>query len=133
MMSVILDRSLPGKEAKKRVIDYATEHAVDRSVIMTVAGATNCKIDYHALSRKGDLDMCTLFEEIARESEARGEKRGEKRGEARGEKRGEARGIVETGQEFGLSENDILERLQKKLDVSLQTAREYLELFRTQN
>lgn len=137
MMSLILDRSLPGKEAKKRVIDYATEHAVDRSVIMTVAGAANCKIDYHALSRKGDLDMCTLFEEIARESEARGEKRGEargeKRGEARGEKRGEARGIVETGQEFGLSEKDILERLQKKLDVSLQTAREYLELFRTQN
>lgn len=61
---------------------------------------------------------CTLFEEIARESEARGETRGE------------ARGIVETGLEFGLSETDILEQLQKKLMVSLQSAREYLEMFR---
>lgn len=65
---------------------------------------------------------CTLFEEIARESEARGE--------TRGEARGEARGIVETGLEFGLSETDILEQLQKKLMVSLQSAREYLEMFR---
>lgn len=122
MMNVILDRSLPGEEAKKKVIEYAREHAVDKTVIMTVAGAANCRIDYNALSGKGDFDMCTLFEEIARESEARGE--------TRGEARGEARGIVETGLEFGLSETDILEQLQKKLMVSLQSAREYLEMFR---
>lgn len=57
--------------------------------------------------------MCTLFDEIARENEARGE----------------ARGIVEAGFDFGLSENDIVERLQKKLNLSLETAREYINMF----
>ena len=51
------------------------------------------------------------------------------RGEARGEMRGKAEGIVEMGYEFGLSESAILERLQKKLNISLQTAQEYLKTF----
>lgn len=37
--------------------------------------------------------------------------------------------IIETGYEFGLSEKDILERLQKKLSISLQKAQEYLAMF----
>lgn len=61
MMNVILDRSLPGEEAKKKVIEYAREHAVDKTVIMTVAGAANCRIDYNALSGKGDFDMLYLI------------------------------------------------------------------------
>ena len=113
MMKVILDKSLPRDEARKKVIDYAREHHVDKSVIMTVAGATNCKIDYNALSKKGDFDMCTLFDEIAKENEVKGR----------------AVEIVETGFEFGLSENDILERLQKKLNLSLQMAQEYIKMF----
>ena len=108
-MKVILDKSLSRDEARKKVIDYAREHKVDKSVIMTVAGATNCKIDYNALSEKGDFDMCTLFDEIAKENEAKG--------------------IVETGFDFGLSENDILKRLQEKLNLSLQMAQEYIKMF----
>lgn len=49
--------------------------------------------------------MCTVFEETRTEE------------------------IIETGFEFGLSENDILERLQNKLNVSLQKAKEYLKMF----
>ena len=56
--------------------------------------------------------MCTVFEEIRTE--------------------GEAKGIIETGYEFGLSESDILERLQHKLNVSEQKAQEYLEMFGNQ-
>ncbi len=109
MMKLILDKSLPRDEAREKVIDYAREHRVDKSVIMTVAGATNCMIDYNALTKKGDFDMCTLFEEIAKENEAKG--------------------IVETGFDFGLSENDILKRLQEKLNLSLQMAQEYVKMF----
>lgn len=76
---------------------------------MTVAGAVNCKIDYNALDRKGDVDMCTVFEETRTE--------------------GRAEEIVKTGLEFGLSENDILVRLQNKLSISLQKAQEYLRMF----
>ena len=90
---------------------------------MTVAGATNIKIDYNALE-KGDGKMCTLFDEIAKENE--------EKGEIKGELKGRAREIVETGQEFKFSDNDILERLQNKLNISLQTAQEYLEMFGNQ-
>ncbi len=43
--------------------------------------------------------------------------------------RGEAKGIVETGIEFGASEHDIIKRLQNKLNLSLQTAQEYFQMF----
>lgn len=57
--------------------------------------------------------MCTVFEETWRE----------------GNVEGKAEEIVETGYEFGLSEDDILSRLQKKLNISLQKAQEYLVMF----
>ncbi len=46
---------------------------------------------------------------------------------------GEAKGIIEMGHDFGLPEEDILARLQKKLNVSLQKAQEYLSAYRKQN
>lgn len=54
--------------------------------------------------------MCTLFDEIARESEVRG--------------------IVEAGYDFKIPENDIFKRLQNKLNVSMQQGQEYLRVFR---
>ena len=48
---------------------------------------------------------------------------------AEGRVEGRAKEIIETGYEFGLSEQDILERLQKKLSISLQKAQEYLLMF----
>lgn len=44
----------------------------------------------------------------------------------KGKVEGRAEEIIETGYEFGLSEGKILERLQKKLDISLQMAQEYV-------
>ena len=85
-----ISKNLPRNETKEKVIKYAKEHGVDQTVIMTVAGAANCKIDYRSLAAKGDGDMCTLF---------------------------------------GISEKDILERLQNKLRIPLKKAQEYLELY----
>lgn len=64
--------------------------------------------------------MCTLFDEIARESEAIGEVRGE------------VRGIIETGYDYKIPENDILKRLQNKLNISMKQAQEYLDMFKKQ-
>lgn len=116
MMKLILDQSMPEQEAKAKVINYAREHDVDKAVIMTLAGTANCKIDYCALSGREDFDMGTLFERIAKESEVKGK----------------AEGIIETGFECGLSEHNILEKLQKKLNVTLQKAEEYLKRFEKQ-
>ncbi len=109
LLEILLDKSSKLSDTREKAINYAREHKVETSVIMTVAGAANCKMDYNRMLKKGDADMCTVFEETRTE--------------------GEAKGIVETGYEFGLSENDILARLQKKLNVPLQKAQEYLVMF----
>lgn len=109
LMGILLDKNKSRNEARKETVEYVQKYGVDKSVIMTVAGAANCKIDYNMLVRKGDADMWSVFEENRTE--------------------GRAEEIVETGYEFGLSENDILERLQNKLNVSLQKAQEYLQMF----
>lgn len=113
MLKIVLNKSITKNEAKEKVIEYALKHNVDETVVMSVAGATNRKIDYNALSKKRDVTMCTLFDEIEKE----------------GKIEGEAKGIIEAGFDFGISENDILQRLQNKLDVSLQKAQEYFEMF----
>ena len=115
LLEIILDDRMPKYEAKKRAIQYGEEHQVDKSVVMTVAGATNSKIDYNAFE-KGEVTMCTLFDEIAKENEIKGK----------------ALGMIETELDFELSENDILVRLQRKLDITLQQAQEYLNLFKKQ-
>ena len=99
-------------EVKQKAIQYSRENKTDKSVVMTVAGATNMRLDYNAFE-KGDGAMCTLFEEIAKENQMQGK----------------AEGIIETGLDCGLSENDILIKLQTKLDVSLQKAQEYFRMF----
>ncbi len=109
LLQIILNLDLSRQEKKKKAIEYSKEHETDKSVIMTIAGATNCKLDYDALAKKGEVDMCSLFEATRIE--------------------GRAIEIIEMGIEFGLSENDILERLQKKLKISLEEAKEYLQVF----
>lgn len=79
LLGIILDRSISKNEAKKKAIEYSEEHKTDKSVIMTVAGATNTKLNYHALG-KGEMTMCTLFEEIAKESKNEGVQEGLKEG-----------------------------------------------------
>lgn len=73
--------------------------------------------------------MCTLFEEIARDSKLEGKLEGKAEGKLEGKLEGKAEGIVETGLDCGLSEDEILERLQNKLKVSFQKAQEYFEMF----
>ena len=51
------------------------------------------------------------------------------KGMEKGKIEGRAEEIIESGFEFGLSEKDILTRLQNKLDISLQAAQQYLLRF----
>lgn len=127
LLEIILDRSMPKKEAKERAARYSEEHKVDKETLMAVAGAANAKIDYNAFE-KGEWKMCTLFDEIAEE----GRKEGMKKGREEGKIEGRAAEIIETGIEFKLKDADILERLQRKLNISLQKAQEYFGMFGSQ-
>lgn len=117
LLEIILDRSLSRNKARQKAIQYDEEHTPDKSVIMAVAGAANRTMNYH-MFEEGEVRMCTLFDEIKVE------------GRLEGKLEGRAEEIVESGYEFHLSERDILERLQKKLDVSLQKAQEYFNMYK---
>ena len=69
-----------------------------------------------------------IEQELAKELK-QGIEQGIEQGLAEGKSEGQAKAMVEMGNEFGLSETDILERLQKKLDISLQKAKEYFQMF----
>jgi hypothetical protein len=46
-----------------------------------------------------------------------------------GESRGRAQMLIEMGREFGLDDTMIVEQMQKKINISLETALSYLELY----
>ena len=69
--------------------------------------------------------MISVFEETRME----GITQGRAEGITLGKTEGRAEEIIESGYEFGLSEADILARLQKKLNISEQKAQEYLTTF----
>ena len=128
LMGIILNKNLSRKDARQEAILYSNEHQTDKSVIMAIAGATNTKINYNSFT-KGDSAMCTLFDEIARESEMKGKIEGRTEGRSEGKIEGRAQEIIDTGFEFSMSKKDILLRLQTKLDITLQKALEYLNLY----
>ena len=79
-------------------------------------------------SKEGEK-MCEALRKIMSDELEERENIGRTEGRIEGRVEGRAEGIIETGIEIGLSEEDILGKLQKKLDVSLQKAQEYLHMF----
>ena len=121
LLGLLLNRGGKNRDqAREEVINYASQHKVDEAVVLTVAGVVNSKIDYSQFLQKGEVDMmCSVFEETWQD------------GLVHGKTEGKAEEIVQMGNEFGFSEEDIVERLQKKLGISLEKAQEYLSLFRS--
>jgi hypothetical protein len=66
------------------------------------------------LEEEEEIEMCKAIEDLIAESEARGR--------AEGETRGEAKGMIEICLDMSFSKEDILKKLQEKLNISLQQA-----------
>lgn len=114
-------KDIPRNKARQKAILYDNKHKPDKSVITAVAGATNSRISLDTFEKGADhmfMDSCTssFLRSIAEE--------GILEGIAKGKIEGRAQEIIELGYEVHLSEDDILERLQRKLNVSIQTAQE---------
>ncbi len=69
--------------------------------------------------------MCTLSQSLVNQ----GIEQGIERGIEQGIKRGRAVEIIEMSKEFKLSDDDILVRLQKKLEIPLEQAKAYLDKY----
>ena len=78
--------------------------------------------------------MCKAFEDMKEEGKIEGRLEGRLEGRSEGRIEGRLEGraeeIVESGYEFQLSEEEILKRLQNKLDVSEKEAQRFFDMFR---
>ena len=113
LLEILLDTTLPTSTAKEKAMQYGREHQTQKEVVMTVAGAANCTLDYNAFSRKGDGAMYRVFEATRLE----------------GLEEGHAKGIIEMGIAYGVTEQDILGKLQENLNISLSKAQDYFKKF----
>ena len=114
------------KEKLRKVMEENRESysRIDSETKEMLEVIANVKIpEKYKVTEEGEAryDMCKAFEDMKLE--------GIEIGMEKGIKQGEAKGIIESGFEFGLSEEDILSRLQNKLDISLQAAQEFLLRF----
>lgn len=73
---------------------------------------------------RGEFDMCKAFEDMKEEGRAEGR--------VEGKMEGRAEEIIESGYEFGLPEQKIMERLQHKLNISVEEAGKYFAMFKKQ-
>ena len=119
---------------KDKLLEFLRTDA-HRSIEMNAARVirtiTNTPIEVS--EEEEEIEMCKAIEDLIAESEARGRAEGEVRGEARGraegETRGEAKGMIEICLDMSFSKEDILKKLQEKLNISLQQAGEYFEMY----
>ena len=121
LLGLFLDHGKPVDETKASAIEYAGEHNVNREVILTAAGVANRVVDGGLLGQEGVSAMCTFFDKLKEE--------GILEGRAEGRLEGRAEEIIDMGLEDGLSQAEILARLQKRLGVTKKEAEEYFEKF----
>ena len=114
LAKILLSQKYKTKKIRQKAEEYCKEQKVDGMVIKTVSAALNAKINYKEV--KGDLDMCTVFEEIRAEGRLEATENG-------------ARGIIQMGKKCSFSDNDILTCLQENLKISLEEAKGYLDKF----
>lgn len=105
LLEILLAPEENAKDIKNKAIAYADEHEIETNVAMAAAGAAKCKIDYQMLSKRGAVDMSSVFDELAKESKAEG--------------------IIETCLDLQIPKQDIIEKLKKKLNISEMQALKY--------
>ncbi len=95
-------------------------------------GALSERVRY-LKSRKGEQEMCEVSEWIynqgklaAKEEMSEAAERSYNLGKLEGETKGKAKEIIDIYREFGFSDEGILAKLQTRLNLSLEAAKEYL-------
>lgn len=110
-----------GKMDIETAVDKAIDDMPDAYVIKTILIANRAEVKQMCITEYDEAETMRMFREEAREE-----------GRLEGRLEGEAMGIIDAGFDFGLSEQDILNRLQSKLRISSQEAQEYFDMFEKQ-
>lgn len=120
LLEILSEPNSSAHEKRGKAVEYAKKYKVASTVLMTVAGAANCNIDYSALAQKGESMMYSVFEETRAE------------GMSKGLTEGMAKSTVKMGLKFHLTKEQILEELQDSLNIPLQKAEEYFQIYQNQ-
>ena len=115
------------KEQLLKFLQTDTHRSIEMNAVRVIKTITNTPIEVS--EEEEEIEMCKAIEDLIAESEARGRAEGEVRGRAEGETRGEAKGMIEICLDMSFSKEDILKKLQEKLNISLQQAGEYFEMY----
>lgn len=115
LLKLVNDNNKQSRVKREEVNAYINKNHIDKTVANVIGSTSGLKIELN--ESEGESVMKTLFRDIKKE------------GEIEGEIRGKAKGIIEMGFEFGLSEEDILNKLEIKLNISKEAAQEYLDMY----
>ena len=106
-----------------------------------VGGAANCKLDYNALAKIEDADMCTVFVESRMEGILEGKIQGKIEGKIEGKLEGKLEGkiegriegkieaIIKMLRKYKESDEKIISELMAELEISEIEAKDYLEQY----
>jgi hypothetical protein len=119
LLRIIYDDTTDRKERRKQIEAYEKDRQIDKSVRMAVAATS--KISLQKFEKEENVAMCKLWDEVRED--------GFMEGEALGETNGEAKGIVKMGKEFGLSKEQIIEKIAGNLNIEVAAAEKYYEMF----
>ena len=73
LLAILLNNEVQKEAIKRAAIDYARANHVEKNVVLTAAGAAKCRLNYNEIEAKGEVDMCTVFEETWQEGVEEGE------------------------------------------------------------
>ena len=103
---------------KEKLLEFLrtdSNKSIEMNAVRVIKTITNTPIEVS--EEEGEIEMCKAIEDLIPESEARGRAEGE------------AKGMIEICLEMNFSKQDILKKLQEKLNISLRQADEYFELY----
>lgn len=103
---------------KEKLLDFLRtdiHKSIEMNAARVIKTITNTPIEVS--EEKEEIEMCKAIEDLIAESETRGE----------------AKGMIEVCLEMDISKEDILKKLQDKLNISLQQADEYFKMYGIKN
>ena len=107
---------------KEKLLEFLrtdTHKTIEMNAARVIKMITNTPIEVS--EEMEEIEMCKAIDDLILESESRGR--------MEGEKKGEAKGMIEICLEMNFSKEDILRKLQDKLNISMQQASEYFEIY----
>jgi hypothetical protein len=107
LLKIIYDDMVDRKERREQIKNYEKARTIDKSVRMVIAATS--KVNLNEYEKEEDATVCKLWDEVRED--------------------GRAEEIVSMGVDFGLSKEEIVARLQKKLQIELQQAEEYYNMY----